>query len=198
MAAHHQLAFTVARTAAAAQQARHRVVAGIHSWGIGIDGEALDGIELAAGELITNAVRHTASGPVTVSVSQEGPVLVVEVHDAAKVLPHPEPLSGSAESGRGLYLVSVLADRHGADLTATGKRCWAEFDLPSSAGDRPTDQDSRRDRRLLHDHTGDVADRAVTRVRTPAAGAPSHTRTGAWRRTAAPTAWRPFTGQSID
>ncbi|MEU6706094.1 ATP-binding protein [Streptomyces wuyuanensis] len=198
MAAHHQLAFSVARTAAAAQQARHRVVAGIHSWGIRLDGEALDRIELAAGELITNAVRHTASGLVTVSVCQEGPVLVVEVHDAAKVLPHPEPLNGSAESGRGLYLVSVLADRHGADLTATGKRCWAEFDLPSSAGDRPADQDSRRDRRLPHDHAADVADRTVTRVRTPAAGAPSHTRTRARRRTVAPAAGRAFAGQPID
>ncbi|MBT2449352.1 ATP-binding protein [Streptomyces sp. ISL-43] len=198
MAAHHQLAFTVARTAAAARQARHQVVAEIRSWGIRLDAEALAGIELAAGELITNAVRHTASGPVTVSVCQEGPVLVVEVHDAAKVLPHPEPLSGSAESGHGLYLVSVLADRHGADLTATGKRCWAEFDLPSSAGDRTADQGSGRDRRLPSDHAGEVADRAATRVRTPAAGSPSHTRTRARRQTIAPAARRPFAGQLID
>ncbi|MGO4458056.1 ATP-binding protein [Streptomyces sp. M-16] len=92
MAAHHQLTFTVARTAVAAQQARHHVIAGIRSWGIRLGAEALDEIELAAGELITNAVCHTASGPITVNACQEGPVLVVEVHDAAKVLPRPEPL----------------------------------------------------------------------------------------------------------
>ncbi|MFZ3470253.1 ATP-binding protein [Streptomyces sp. 4.24] len=198
MAAHHQLVFTIARTAAAAQQARHHVVAGIRSWGIRLDAEALDGIELAAGELITNAVRHTASGLVTVGVCQEGPVLVVEVHDATKALPRPEPLSGSSESGRGLYLVSVLADRHGADLTATGKRCWAEFDLPSGAGHRRADQGSGRVRSLPSGHVDEVADRAATRVRTPAAGSPSHTRTRARHRTIAPAVRRPFAAQLID
>ncbi|MCM1972555.1 ATP-binding protein [Streptomyces sp. G1] len=198
MAAHHQLAFTVARTAAAAQQARHHVVAGIRSWGIRLDEEALDGIELAAGELITNAVRHTASGLVTVSVCWEGPVLVVEVHDATKVLPRPEPLSGSSESGRGLYLVSVLADRHGADLTATGKRCWAEFDLPSSAGDLRADRGSSRDQQLLSGRAAEVADRAATRVRTSAAGSSSNTRTRAKRRTAAPAADRSRVVQLLD
>ncbi|MFF4443528.1 ATP-binding protein [Streptomyces sp. NPDC001502] len=198
MAAHHQLAFTVARTAAAAQQARHHVVAGIRSWGIRLDEEALDGIELAAGELISNAVRHSASGLVTVSACQEGPVLVVEVHDATKVLPRPEPLSGSSESGRGLYLVSVLADRHGADLTATGKRCWAEFALPSSAGDQRSDQASGQVRRLPSGSAGEVAKRVAARARTSAAGPVSHTRTRVRRRTAAPAADRPFAGQLVD
>ncbi|WP_051700166.1 ATP-binding protein [Streptomyces sp. NRRL F-4474] len=191
MAAHHQLAFTVAHSAAGAQQARHRVVAGIRCWGIRLDEEALDRIELAAGELIANAVRHTASGPVTVSVCQEGPVLVVEVHDGAKVLPKPEALSWSAESGRGLYLVSVLADRHGADLTATGKRCWAEFDLPSSPSGQRADQGSGRDQRLPAGRAGEVADRAATKVRTSAAGSSSHTRTRARRRTSVAAASRP-------
>ncbi|MFD3718637.1 ATP-binding protein [Streptomyces sp. NPDC058674] len=198
MAAHHQLAFTVAHSAAAAQEARHRVVAGIRSWGIRLDEKALDGIELAAGELITNALRHTGSGPVTVSVYQEGPVLVVEVHDVAKVLPRPEPLSECAESGRGLHLVSVIADRHGADLTATGKRCWAEFNLPRSAGDRRADQGSRRDRRLPSGHAREMADRAATKVRAPVAGSPSHTRTRARRRTASRAPSRPIPGRPID
>ncbi|MFB7782205.1 ATP-binding protein [Streptomyces vinaceus] len=184
MAAHHQLAFTVTRTAAAAQQARHRVTAGIRSWDIRLDEEALDGIELAAGELITNAVRHTASGPVTVSVAKEGLALVVEVHDEAKVLPQPKPLSESAESGRGLHLVSVIADRHGVDLTATGKRCWAEFDLPSGAGDRRADQGSSQDPRPAG-HASEMADRAATKVHAPAAGSASHIRTRVRRRAAA-------------
>ncbi|MFG2974622.1 ATP-binding protein [Streptomyces sp. NPDC048331] len=198
MAAHHQLAFTVAHSAADAQQARHRVVTGIRCWGIRLDEETLDGIELAAGELIANAVRHTASGPVTVSVCQEGPVLVVEVHDAAKVLPQPEALSWSAESGRGLYLVSVLADRHGADLTATGKRCWAEFDLPSSPSGQRADQGSGRDQRLPADRADEVADRAATKVRTSTAGSTSHTRTRAKRRTLVAAADRTCTGHLID
>ncbi len=198
MAAHHQLAFTVAHSAAGAQQARHRVVASIRSWGIRLDKEALNGIELAAGKLIANAVRHTGLGPVTVSVYREGPVLVVEVHDAAKVLPQPEALSWSAESGRGLYLVSVLADRHGADLTARGKRCWAEFDLPSCTSDQRADQGSGRDQRLPSGRAGEVADRAATKVRASAAGSSSHTRTRARRRTAVVAADRPCSGHLID
>ncbi|MFK0259169.1 ATP-binding protein [Streptomyces sp. NPDC090445] len=198
MAAHHQLAFTVAHSAAGAQQARHRVVAGIRSWGIRLDEEALDGIELAAGELVANAVRHTESGPVTVSVCQEGPVLVVEVHDAAKVLPQPGALSWSAESGRGVYLVSVLADRHGADLTATGKRCWAEFDLPSSPIGQRADQDSGRDQRLPSGRASEVADRAATTVRTSAADSSSHTRMRARRRTLVAAADRHYARHLID
>ncbi|MFI1864368.1 ATP-binding protein [Streptomyces jumonjinensis] len=198
MAAHHQLTFTVARTEAAAQQARHHVMAGIRSWGIRLEAGTLDEIELAAGELITNAVCHTSAGPITVSACQKGPVLVVEVHDTAKVLPRSEPLSESAESGRGQYLVSVLANRHGADLTATGKRCWAEFDLTRSTDGRRADQGSDRVRRLPSDRVDEVADRAAVRARTPTAGSVSHARTRARRRTVAPIAGRLFAGRPID
>ncbi|MQS39046.1 ATP-binding protein [Streptomyces katsurahamanus] len=198
MAAHHQLTFSIAHTEAAAQQARHHVMAGIRSWGIRLAAGTLDEIELAAGELITNAVCHTASGPITVSACQTGPVLVVEVHDTAKVLPQPKPFSGSAESGRGLYLVSVLADRHGTDLTATGKRCWAEFDLNRSTGARRADQGGGRVGYLPAGHADEVADRAAAGVHAPAAGPVSHTRTRARYRSVAPAIGRLFAGQLID
>lgn len=142
MAAHHQLAFTVASTAAGARQARHRVVAGIRSWGIPLDAEALDGIELVASELITNAVLHASSGPITVSARNEGPTLVVEVHDATEALSSAEPIDADAERGRGLYLVAMLADRHGTTPTTTGKRCWAEFDICGDSGGRWTSRHS--------------------------------------------------------
>ncbi|MFB6822658.1 ATP-binding protein [Streptomyces virginiae] len=177
MAAHHQLAFTIDPTASAAHQARHRVVAGIRSWGIRLDEEALNGIELVASELITNAVLHAASGPVAVSVLREGAVLVVEVHDTAKALPFPKP-GGDGESGRGLHLMSVLADRHGTAPTATGKRCWAEFDLPSDSGDRRTERDGGRDdRRLSTARAGEAVGRAARKPPSPARHTTSHMRT---------------------
>ncbi|MBT2397398.1 ATP-binding protein [Streptomyces sp. ISL-100] len=129
MAAHHQLAFPVAQTAAAAQQARHRVVASVRAWDIQLGEDELDGIELVAAELVTNAVLHATSGPVMVGVHRTGAALVVEVHDTSQAFPETGPVDVNAESGRGLHLVSVLADRHGTDLTPTGKRCWAEFDV---------------------------------------------------------------------
>jgi anti-sigma regulatory factor (Ser/Thr protein kinase) len=155
MAAHHQLTFPVARTAAAVQQARHRVVAAVCSWDIRFGEEELDGIELVAGELVANAVLHATSGPVTVGVHRKDAALVVEVHDTAKTLTETDPVDVNAESGRGLHLVSALADRHGVDLTANGKRCWAEFVLRSEPGNQTADQGSDQGLRLLSGFVGE-------------------------------------------
>lgn len=201
MAAHHQLAFPVARTAAAARQARHRVVAAVRSWDIRLGEEELDGIELVAGELVANAVLHATSGPVTVGVHRKGAALVVEVHDIAEALPEAGPVDVNAESGRGLHLVSALADRHGADLTATGKRCWAEFDLPSGVGEQTVDRGSGRELHLISGSVGELeieVRRAARRFRSPSVRqSPSYTRAKerhrtvaewrSWRRKAPPT-----------
>lgn len=180
MAAHHQLAFPVAHTAAAAQQARHRVVATVRAWDIRLGEEELDGIELVAGELITNAVLHATSGPVRVGVRRKGDALVVEVHDAAEALPETGPGNVNAESGRGLRLVSALADRHGTDLTATGKRCWAEFNLPRRAVDQTAERDSGRRLHLVSGLVGELEStgpRSARRSRSPSVRqSTSHTR----------------------
>lgn len=163
MAVHHQLTFPVAQTAAAVQQARHRVVAAVRSWGIGFGEEELAGVELVAGELVANAVLHATSGPVTVGVHRKGAELVVEVHDTADTLPKRRPVDVNAESGRGLHLVSALADRHGTDLTATGKRCWAEFTLPIWGAEQTAHRDSGR---------------RPHRIAVPSAGPPPGLRSG--------------------
>ncbi|MET7712312.1 ATP-binding protein [Streptomyces sp. NPDC005407] len=193
MAAHHQLAFPVAQTAAAAQQARHRVVAAVRAWDIQLGEDELDGIELVAAELVTNAVLHATSGPVTVGVHRNGAALVVEVHDTAKALPETGPADVNAESGRGLHLVSALADRHGTDLTPTGKRCWAEFHVPSGAVDQTADRDSGRELHLVSCSPRRPEVKAARRSRPPSVqqssshmqateGRPAVAEWRAWRR----------------
>ncbi|MEV0963705.1 ATP-binding protein [Streptomyces sp. NPDC049910] len=144
MAVHHPLVFPVPCTESAVRPARHRVVATVRAWDIRLPEDVLDAIELVTGELIANAVQHAALGPISVGLRQDGDALVVEVEDAAKTMPRTNPLDPDAESGRGLQLVSALADRHGADLTETGKRCWAQFRLPAGAGSGGEDQRNNR------------------------------------------------------
>ncbi|MFP8906159.1 ATP-binding protein [Streptomyces atacamensis] len=84
-------------------------------------------------ELVTNAVTHTrstrvlvvmalADGRLTVSVSDQGPARPITV---PVVEPDPE-----AEHGRGLWLVSLLADAVGHRATAAaGTRVWARLNL---------------------------------------------------------------------
>jgi anti-sigma regulatory factor (Ser/Thr protein kinase) len=192
MAAHYQLAFPVAHTAAAAQQARHRVVAAVRSWDIRLGEDELDGIELVAGELVANAVLHATSGPVTVEVHRKGAALVVEVHDTAKALPETGPVDVNAESGRGLHLVSALADRHGTDLTPTGKRCWAEFDVSSGAMDQTADRDSGRGLQVISCSPTKPEIKAARRSRSPSVQqSSSHTRPTERQRTVAEwQSWR--------
>ncbi|MFD7629330.1 GTP cyclohydrolase II [Streptomyces sp. NPDC059851] len=166
MAAHHQLAFPVTGSPAAARQARHRVVSTVRGWDIQLGEAELDGIELVAGELIANAVQHGAPGPISVDVRQDGRALVVAVHDTSSTLPQPGQAGADAESGRGLHLVSVLADRHGADRTATGKRCWAAFVLPLSSNPEESPV-SRTEEATAHTTDSPLPPRVIDRFAGP-------------------------------
>ncbi|MFF2727593.1 GTP cyclohydrolase II [Streptomyces sp. NPDC058008] len=120
----------------AAQQARHRIVAAIRAWDIRLGEARLGAVELVVGELIANAAQHAGAGPITVNVRQNGPELIVAVHDTGTDLPRATAVDPDSESGRGVLLISEFADRHGAELSAAGKRCWAAFDLPLSSNSK--------------------------------------------------------------
>ena len=82
---------------------------------------------LLTSELATNAVVH-ARTPFRVTVMLDGD-LTVEVSDGSGVLPQVEPVAVDGESGRGLLLVSRLADRWGSRLEERGKTVWFSFSL---------------------------------------------------------------------
>ncbi|MGW0775364.1 SpoIIE family protein phosphatase [Streptomyces sp. NPDC002835] len=113
----------------ALRSARHMVRAAVESWGARY---RADEIELAADELITNALVHTDGGAiVTVRVPAGGEWrLRVEVEDRSSALPRRREVSVSGISGRGLMLVERLSDAWGVESRGTGKCVWCEFRVP--------------------------------------------------------------------
>jgi anti-sigma regulatory factor (Ser/Thr protein kinase) len=88
---------------------------------------------LLLSELVTNSVRHSASGlpgrTVTVTVLSGGDVTRVQVTDMSgttvPALRH--PVSGMAGGGRGLHLVDALAARWGFEQDGGHTTSWFEL-----------------------------------------------------------------------
>ncbi|MFF1416244.1 ATP-binding protein [Streptomyces sp. NPDC058280] len=82
---------------------------------------------LLLSELVTNALRH-GSPPgreIAVSLHRADGLLRLEVEDAGDYLPRPRTPGLDEECGRGLALVSALADDWGvAPRQGPGKRVW--------------------------------------------------------------------------
>ncbi|QGV77417.1 SpoIIE family protein phosphatase [Streptomyces ficellus] len=116
----------------ALSSARHMLRAAVRTWGAG---ERSDEIELAADELITNALLHTDGGAiVTLRVpAGSGRRLRVEVEDRSSALPRRREAGLSGVSGRGLLLVDRLADGWGVESRGTGKCVWCEFTITDRA-----------------------------------------------------------------
>ncbi|MFJ3302813.1 ATP-binding protein [Streptomyces sp. NPDC086549] len=90
-------------------------------------------VRLCATELLTNVIDHLGEGtPVTVRVTGTDLGLTrIEVTDPdPRTLPTLLPASETAESGRGLTLVDVLARRWGVDQGADRKTVWCELAEP--------------------------------------------------------------------
>jgi serine/threonine-protein kinase RsbW len=131
MAAHqHTLSLPAAPTAVTA--ARYQAVDAIADWDVELDDDVVHTAELVISELVTNSVRHTATGQVSMEVRIVEAVLRIEVCDSSPVLPEPGLPDGHSENGRGLFLVAALAERYGVEPTPDGKRCWAEIALTTA------------------------------------------------------------------
>jgi two-component sensor histidine kinase len=89
--------------------------------------------ELLVSELVTNAIRY-ATGEVTIRLVLDGP-LVCEVLDNSSALPRLRHAGRDEECGRGLEVVSQLAQRWGARRTRDGKIVWCEQAVPAKPDD---------------------------------------------------------------
>ncbi|NEY36726.1 SpoIIE family protein phosphatase [Streptomyces sp. PRKS01-65] len=109
--------------------ARHMIRAAVRAWGAG--GQA-DAIELAADELLTNALMHTEGAAIVTLRVLTGADrrLRVEVEDTSSALPRRREAAHSSVSGRGLLLVETLADGWGVEARGGGKCVWCEFVVP--------------------------------------------------------------------
>ncbi|MFC8277913.1 ATP-binding protein [Streptomyces sp. NPDC057271] len=95
-------------------------------WGLH---DGADDVLLCVSELATNALLHGVPPGrgyrLHLHLGRPGP-LRIEVHDSGDGTPAVrEPSCG--ESGRGLFLVSALADRWGVGERHPGKIVWCEF-----------------------------------------------------------------------
>ncbi len=113
---------------------RHMIRAAVRAWGAR---ERSDEIELAADELITNALMHTDGGAIVTIRALSGPErrLRVEVEDRSSALPRRREAGSSGVSGRGLMLVDRLADVWGVESRGSGKCVWCEFTVPERGED---------------------------------------------------------------
>jgi anti-sigma regulatory factor (Ser/Thr protein kinase) len=106
---------------------RRWVTAHLNLWRLS---ELLDNAVLATAELFANAVRHIGGSPhdiITITLECTKEELRITVADPSPRLPRPCAPDESAESGRGLSIVSALADDWGtapADPGAPGKKVW--------------------------------------------------------------------------
>lgn len=113
----------------AAGAARRLVAAVLLRWELHA---LLDVLLLVVSELVTNAVRH-GRPPVHLTVSRTPAELRLRVRDASSAEPvHPagERLDLEAETGRGVDIVTALADEFGWEQIDGGKVVYASFRRP--------------------------------------------------------------------
>ncbi|MFJ2872976.1 SpoIIE family protein phosphatase [Streptomyces sp. NPDC087298] len=114
----------------ALSSARHMIRAAVRAWGAKT---RADEVELAADELITNALMHTDGGAIVTIRVLTGPErrLRVDVEDRSSALPRRRDAGEAGVSGRGLMLVDRLADLWGVESRGSGKCVWCEFVIPA-------------------------------------------------------------------
>jgi len=95
--------------------------------------ELIDGAQLCVSELVSNVITHVGPGtPTTLIASVEGTRLRIEVHDPdARALPTLRNEGIDSETGRGMGLVTALADCWGVQLFADEKVTWCELTMTS-------------------------------------------------------------------
>ncbi|SEC70620.1 Histidine kinase-like ATPase domain-containing protein [Streptomyces misionensis] len=88
-------------------------------------------VRLCATELLTNVVEHVGEGaPVRIRVlgaAEPGRVRVEVTDPDPCAVPTVRSAAETAEGGRGLVLVSALADRWGVEQGPGGKTVWCEL-----------------------------------------------------------------------
>jgi serine phosphatase RsbU (regulator of sigma subunit)/anti-sigma regulatory factor (Ser/Thr protein kinase) len=124
----HHAAWTLPDKPTSVRRARTLVSGQMEKWELG---DLAYTTELLVSELVTNAINY-ATGEVSLRLILDS-ALVCEVSDDAAAMPRLRNADDDAESGRGLHVVSQLAQRWGTRRTPAGKAVW--FELPLAGDD---------------------------------------------------------------
>jgi anti-sigma regulatory factor (Ser/Thr protein kinase) len=111
--------------------ARHFVESILSGWGLKELGWVAT---LIVSELAANAALHARGEQFSVHVRTEGSGVRLEIRDGSMRLPQQRSYSHEATTGRGLKLVSELAQDWGVEPGTSGKTVWAVL-RPQVAGD---------------------------------------------------------------
>ncbi len=123
----HVVTWTLPSELTSASRARSLIRRPLRRWGLT---DLVPTAELLVSELVTNAVRY-AQGKIGLRLILEDG-LVCEVLDDSAALPRLRHPDDSDERGRGLQVVSQLAQRWGARRAGAGKIVWCELPIPYS------------------------------------------------------------------
>ncbi len=113
----------------AAARAREAVAETLATWSV--DNRVATNVVLIASELVTNAVQH-GRPPVTLRLSRTTSELLLEVIDTAGHVPRVLRPGPADDHGRGLHLVSTLAEKWGTRMTEQGKAVWCTVPFPAA------------------------------------------------------------------
>ncbi|WP_371633856.1 ATP-binding protein [Streptomyces sp. NBC_01259] len=145
-----EFAMQFTSTPRGARLSRRLVSHRLDEWGHPYDSAANETLTLIAAELAANAIRHGHVPGRDFHVrlvegrSEVMTVLCIEVADTrterCPSLEMPTAPAADEESGRGLFLVSQLADRWGTAprVGAPGKSVWAELESSTSTAGVPS------------------------------------------------------------
>ncbi|MEU9404112.1 ATP-binding protein [Streptomyces sp. NPDC048281] len=111
---------------ACSRQARRITRAFLGLWKV--NGELAENIVLAVSELVTNAFEH-GTGDVGLRVRYPGDELRIEVTDENPTPAELHPSGDEDVSGRGLFIVAVLARKWG--VSKDGTTTWCVFRVPA-------------------------------------------------------------------
>ncbi|UQA91531.1 ATP-binding protein [Streptomyces halobius] len=117
-------------TAVSVRAAREFARDTLAGWGIS---DRVDDVRLCVSELATNALAHASEGAkgFRVGITLDGRLLRVEVHDNGPGMPRRCAPDDDSDTGRGLLLVSDVADDWGSEAVGQHKVVWAEFKVSS-------------------------------------------------------------------
>ena len=124
-------AVTLPASVSSVPTARHFVESILRGWGL----DTLSWTAtLVTSELAANAALHARGSDFSVRVTADGDGARIEVDDTSKRLPQQRTYSDDATTGRGLRLVSKLADNWGVTPGTDGKTVWVVLKPKPGAG----------------------------------------------------------------
>jgi anti-sigma regulatory factor (Ser/Thr protein kinase) len=131
--ADRHISWNLAPKLTAARRARSLIKRPLRQWGLT---ELTPMAELVVSELVTNAVRY-AQSKISLRLVLEGG-LFCEVVDDSAALPRLRQAADDDERGRGLQVVSQIAQRWGTRRTGAGKVVWCELAVPPARQAKPS------------------------------------------------------------